>query len=258
MSQRTDDDYERQRRVVEEYYWSKFHGWSNDLEKEQARPRVQISKELADMCEGYLMQEAIAYTALLKRSGIPPSQAVDELHEHEKLLLDQTNERKWRVGLRRLKEVSFALDPTEWASDSWSTIENSMQDFVRNELEARLWTRSDNSVSELNDAIDIFMPSVQATLTDEENTPARTSGRENGTDPIAAERKALLKAYKDECKENGIRVTNKMIAEAARRTWHERTPVQWWLRNDARSTPGDDAAIRRVLQQRPHLNNLNK
>jgi hypothetical protein len=72
-------------------------------------------------------------------------------------------------------------------------------------------------------------------------------------DPVAAERKALLQAYKDECRKGNIRVTDEMIAEAASRSWHERTPVQRWKRNDRRSTPADDAQIRAVLKNKPHL-----
>jgi hypothetical protein len=70
---------------------------------------------------------------------------------------------------------------------------------------------------------------------------------------VAAERTGLIEAYKRECTEQGIRVTNTKIAKAARRSWNERTPVQRWLRNDSRCGKGDDAAIRRVLKEKSHL-----
>jgi hypothetical protein len=73
-----------------------------------------------------------------------------------------------------------------------------------------------------------------------------------GTDPVAAERKALLEAYKSEGLRHGVRITDKMIAEAACRSWHERTPVQRWKRNDSRSTTADDAKIRAVLKKKSH------
>jgi len=67
------------------------------------------------------------------------------------------------------------------------------------------------------------------------------------------ERKAVLEAYKNEGRAKKIKITDKMVAEAASRTWHDRTPVQRWKRNDPRCTPADDAKIRRVLREKPHL-----
>lgn len=84
---------------------------------------------------------------------------------------------------------------------------------------------------------------------------ARGSPRSGGGDAVAAERAALLQDYKKEGLKRGIRIIDKMIAEAASSNWHDRTPVQRWKRNDPRSKLGDDAAIRRVLQKKPHLNN---
>lgn len=75
---------------------------------------------------------------------------------------------------------------------------------------------------------------------------------DNGTDPDA-ERGALLQAYKNEGTQRGIRITDKMIAQAASKSWHDRTPVQRWKRNDKRCTKGDDAKIRAVLKNKPHL-----
>lgn len=68
-----------------------------------------------------------------------------------------------------------------------------------------------------------------------------------------ADRAALLEAYKDEGRKKGIRITDLMIAEAASRTWHDRTPVQRWKRGDPRCTTADDAKIREVLRRKPHL-----
>jgi hypothetical protein len=76
---------------------------------------------------------------------------------------------------------------------------------------------------------------------------------EQSTDPITEERTALLVDYKRECRECGIKVTDTMIAQAASSRWNERTPVQRWKRNDPRCTPGDDAKIRSVLKNKPHL-----
>ncbi len=72
-------------------------------------------------------------------------------------------------------------------------------------------------------------------------------------DPIAAERKAALQAYKDEGRARGIRITDLMVARAACATWHDRTMVKRWKANDPRCTPADDAKIRAVLKNKPHL-----
>ncbi len=76
---------------------------------------------------------------------------------------------------------------------------------------------------------------------------------EGSGDLVARERKALITAYKAEGTKRGIRITDRMIAEAASPTWHERTPVQRWKRNDPRCTPVDDRKIRSVLRKKPHL-----
>jgi hypothetical protein len=90
--------------------------------------------------------------------------------------------------------------------------------------------------------------------TDAPEAKGGTEGKQsNESARVAAERKALLQAYVSECAEHRIRVTDRMIAEAARPTWHDRTPVQRWKRNDRRCTPGDDSAIRAVLKKKPHL-----
>ena len=99
----------------------------------------------------------------------------------------------------------------------------------------------------------------------EKALPASTSARANRKGRISAatkttvertasERQQLLHAYKLECQSRGIKVTNPMIAKEA--GWSDRTPVQRWLRNDSRSTPAEDARIRRVLNKKPHLNKL--
>ena len=87
-----------------------------------------------------------------------------------------------------------------------------------------------------------------------EAQPAKLSnGARSDPDAIPEERAAMLQNYKAEGRKKGIRITDNMIAEAASPSWHERTPVQRWKRNDPRSTAADDAMIRRVLATKPHL-----
>lgn len=90
------------------------------------------------------------------------------------------------------------------------------------------------------------------------DTHSNTAGTKSEPPEQASERAALLHAYKGECAAHGIRVTDQMIAAAARPTWHDRTPVQRWKRNDRRCTPGDDSAIRTVLRKKPHLSDSHK
>jgi hypothetical protein len=72
-----------------------------------------------------------------------------------------------------------------------------------------------------------------------------------GDDPIAVERAALLNAYKRRAKQTGIKLTDTMIAKAAKATWNTRTPVTWWKRNDPGTKPSHDRLIRGVLAKDP-------
>jgi hypothetical protein len=82
-------------------------------------------------------------------------------------------------------------------------------------------------------------------------TPEK-SLRKSTNDPVVVERRCLLDTYKEECRIQGVTVTNTMVANAA--GWKERTAVQRWMRNDSRSTSGEDRRIRQVLRNKPHLN----
>ncbi len=67
------------------------------------------------------------------------------------------------------------------------------------------------------------------------------------------DRKMLLIAYKQEAKSHGIKINDEMIAKAANPGWNDRTPVKRWKADDPRCTDADDAKIRRVLREKPHL-----
>jgi len=71
----------------------------------------------------------------------------------------------------------------------------------------------------------------------------------------AAERRAALEAYKRECREAGVKVTNLMIAKAADPNWNDRTPVEKWVKaKDPRyNTPPVDRKIRAVFRTKPHI-----
>jgi len=71
------------------------------------------------------------------------------------------------------------------------------------------------------------------------------------TDPIAEERAALLIAFKAKARKQGIKVTDAMVAKAAKSTWNTRTMVAWWKRNDPNCKPTHDRLIRAVLARVP-------
>lgn len=70
---------------------------------------------------------------------------------------------------------------------------------------------------------------------------------------ITEERQSLIAKYKSLCRENGVKVTDKMIAKAASSSWNDRTQVTWWKRNDDRSKPVADRLIRAVFTKKSHL-----
>ena len=81
----------------------------------------------------------------------------------------------------------------------------------------------------------------------------KTEVQENTTKTTSEERTELLLAYKRECKERGITVTDTMIAKAASKTWNDRTQVALWKGGDPRSKTAADKRIRAVLAKKPHL-----
>jgi hypothetical protein len=69
---------------------------------------------------------------------------------------------------------------------------------------------------------------------------------------VATERQALCTAFKRKGKNQGIKITDKMIAMAAYPTWNTRTMVTWWKRNDPRCKALHDKRIRAVLAKEPN------
>jgi len=69
---------------------------------------------------------------------------------------------------------------------------------------------------------------------------------------IAEERSALLSAFKAKGRTLGIKITDEMIAKAAKPgKWNTRTMVTWWKRDDAHCKPPHDRLIRSVLAKDP-------
>jgi hypothetical protein len=80
---------------------------------------------------------------------------------------------------------------------------------------------------------------------------AKQLGHDQGADPVAEERQSLLKAFKATGKKQGIPITDKMVAKAAKSEWNDRTMVTWWKRNDPKCRPLQDRLIRTVLRKNP-------
>jgi hypothetical protein len=78
------------------------------------------------------------------------------------------------------------------------------------------------------------------------------NAREVQPDAVAAERTAVLAAFKTKARSQGIKVTDEMIAKAAKpEKWNTRTMVTRWKRNDPKCRPIHDRMIRAVLSRDP-------
>jgi len=75
---------------------------------------------------------------------------------------------------------------------------------------------------------------------------------------VITERRALRDAYKKECSNAGIKVTDEMIAQEASTRWHERSPIQKWAAGHPDYDGAPDEMIRRVFREKPHLRKLSQ
>lgn len=92
----------------------------------------------------------------------------------------------------------------------------------------------------------------QAAIISELDVTATQSTNRIPEDAIAAERTALLLAFKLKGRKQGIKITDEMVAKAAKpEKWNTRTMVTWWKRNDKRCKPLHDRLIRTVLAKDP-------
>jgi hypothetical protein len=87
---------------------------------------------------------------------------------------------------------------------------------------------------------------------DELETPTTTSAKDS--DPVVAERRALLIDFKTKARGQGIRVTDKMVAkEANSGKWNDRTMVTKWKAHSARCHTAHDKKISAFLRKDPSL-----
>ncbi len=167
----------------------------------------------------HLMEIALAYFVYARATFVNEPRTPDEEASRQKTL---TNIQAQKDAITRISSDIRAIRDTDW----WG--------------EATERTR-------------LYRIKKAFAATEPEPTPRGRQRLTKKDDSIAKERTALLNAYIEEGKRGGRKITDRMIAEAARPTWHERTPVQRWKRNDPRTTEAADTAIRRVLADRPHL-----
>jgi len=91
-----------------------------------------------------------------------------------------------------------------------------------------------------------------ASVAPNEPQPAAVEGTGAGTDTVAMDRAARLTAFKAKGRSQGIRITDEMVAKAAKPgSWNDRTMVTWWKACDPRCKLPHDKKIRAVLERDP-------
>ena len=121
------------------------------------------------------------------------------------------------------------------------------------DLHTAIWTEGNPSLEERANECAI---GTKAEARAEEPACEQASTEVGGSgipaDPVAADRAALLTAYKAKGRGKGVRITDEMVAKAANPgKWNDRTMVTWWKRNDQRCKPPNDRKIRAVLAKDP-------
>jgi hypothetical protein len=101
------------------------------------------------------------------------------------------------------------------------------------------------------EAAGVVRPSTADTVENAGPEPVLMNGGCLPVDPVAADRTALLTAFKAKARGQSIKVTDEMVAKAAKATWNERTMVGWWKRNHKECKPPHDRLIRAVLAKDP-------
>jgi len=145
----TDETYENQRGEAERQFHAFFQAWLkamkpvtlSDLVPEnplRLRPEeIKLMGDLAESCEAFVKAELSAFVSLLKRLGMPASQAVKALDDHRKATIQETHVQKWEYCLTKLFPV-LRKDP-KMSSFFWSQVDRSVLDFVRLNLHSLLW-----------------------------------------------------------------------------------------------------------------------
>jgi hypothetical protein len=125
-------------------------------------------------------------------------------------------------------------------------------------LKALFWDNPESVYQTLEQArqrLEVYRaaPSIQATT----DIAVAITSPDHGSSQVDTkarkrERRVARDAYKDECKDAGVTVTDEMIARAANQRWHTRDAVQKWLTCDPRYDGEPDRLIRKVFSDKPH------
>jgi hypothetical protein len=179
-----------------------------------------------------------------------------------------------QLGARLAKEV-IAVDrirvlKTIRQSAGWKELQQALMDAETHPVKARVrqaqvlasapqsettsyGTAGQQASAAVEDLIapapDIGTNSAQASLASGKNNSADHAG----TKDEKAVRRAQRDAYKAECRSAGVRLTDLMIAQEAKKNWTTRDPIQKWMTGDQRYEGRPDRLIRSVFTKKPHL-----
>jgi len=222
-------------------------GGAKTVWKTAERDEVVIATSLKHSIGLFLHQELTAYGNLLLSARTPGSEAVVSFEQHAAELLKEAFTRKWLYGLSRLE-----LSKDEFADRFWA-LRTEAVERARHEFEGLVW-KTDAERTALCERGPV-LPGVVPVQAEAVEVPAQpetdTNDNGDGVDAVATERKRLIDAFKAKAREQGIRVTDKLVAKAANPKWNDRTMVTWWKRNDPKSKPPHDKKIRAVLGRDP-------
>ena len=106
----------------------------------------------------------------------------------------------------------------------------------------------DEQIGQLTAALATSLPPGLDSHAPSIHSPA---GKGAEKEAVVVQRAAALAAFRESCRRKGVKLTDKMLAKAAKETWNDRTMVTWWKRNDPKCTPPHDRLIQSVLKKDP-------
>jgi hypothetical protein len=122
--------------------------WSGEPFDPQTPPRRRVSTDvllkLVELCEKYGEAEIRAYTALLQRKCVPPSQAINELDEHAETILREIRKRKWTPNI---EHITGLFDSGPWINEGWHFVEKRIREVIQYDLHGLLWFHQDGWIS---------------------------------------------------------------------------------------------------------------
>lgn len=247
----SDEIYERRRAALEADFFEKLITWREGVldrlpplvrasvetdsiaaapgereltaQDEVSRCASRLSQALLSLCTRFAVSELCVFAEMLVRLRLPTSLAVEVVEVYGEILYREVVNRKWIHGLEFLhpwvQENAFRESGAE-------TIRRSVTRFIRDRVAQELWLHELQSAGiAKNDDCKPEVPNERRTLIDEYI--------------------ALV------FRKTGARITRTDIWRAA--GYSHRREFEGWQRGDAKEGSAIDAAIARVLRQRPHI-----